>query len=681
MTTSRKPQPAVTTASPALDQRCINAIRFLAVDAVQKANSGHPGAPMGAAPMAFALWDRVLKHNPADPAWPDRDRFVLSAGHASMLLYGLLHMTGYPVSIDDIKGFRQWGSITPGHPEYGRTPGVETTTGPLGQGFANGVGMALAERMLAARYNRPGLEIVDHFTYGIVSDGDLQEGIASEAASFAGTMKLGRLIYLYDDNRISIDGDTSLTFTEDVGARFRAYGWQVLGPVDGLDVDAVERALRDGQSDQARPTLVIVRTTIGYGSPNKAGKASAHGEALGAPEVELARKQLGWEYPAFEVPGDVIEHMRGALVRGAQAQARWERLRAAYADAHAADAAELARELAAGLPDGWNEALDRVHSTFDRPVATRAASGRSIAAAAAVIPALTGGSADLSESNQTFVKGRPVLSGSNYLGRNIHFGVREHAMGGISNGMALHGGLIPYCGTFLIFSDYMRASVRLAALGRYPVVFVYTHDSIGLGEDGPTHQPISQLMGLRAIPDLVVIRPADAHETVEAWRVALERRDGPTAIVLTRQALPLLDAGGAWRGLRRGAYVLLDHARSPELLLMATGSEVSVALEAGHKLHAQGVAARVVSMPSWELFEAQPHDYRESVLPNAVRKRVAVEAGTRLGWERYAGLDGAIIGMTGFGASAPGATNLQKFGFTADNVFQQAMRLARPDGR
>jgi transketolase len=680
LTTSRKPQPAVATPSPALDQRCINAIRFLAVDAVQKANSGHPGAPMGAAPMAYALWNRVLKHNPADPAWPDRDRFVLSAGHASMLLYGLLHLTGYAVSIDDIKGFRQWGSITPGHPEYGRTPGVETTTGPLGQGFANGVGMALAERMLAARYNRPGLEIIDHFTFGIVSDGDLQEGIASEAASFAGTMKLGRLIYLYDDNRISIDGDTSLSFTEDVGARFRAYGWQVLGPVDGLNVDAVESAVREGQSDHARPTLVIVRTTIGYGSPNKAGKASAHGEALGPTEVELARKQLGWEYPAFEVPGDVVEHMRSALARGAQAQARWERLRSAYSEAHPGEAGELARELAAELPDGWNEALDRVHSTFDRPVATRAASGRSIAAAAAVIPALTGGSADLSESNQTFVKGRPVLSASNYLGRNIHFGVREHAMGGISNGMALHGGLFPYCGTFLIFSDYMRASVRLAALGRYPVVFVYTHDSIGLGEDGPTHQPISQLMGLRAIPDLVVIRPADAHETVEAWRVALERRDGPTALVLTRQALPLLDAGGAWRGVRRGAYVLLDHARGPELLVMATGSEVSVALEAGRKLHAEGIAARVVSMPSWELFEAQPPAYRESVLPNAVRKRVAVEAGTRLGWERYTGLDGAIIGMTGFGASAPGGTNMQKFGFTADNVFQQAMRLARPEG-
>jgi transketolase len=681
LTTSRKPQPAAVTADPALDQRCINALRFLAVDAVQKANSGHPGAPMGAAPMAYALWDRVLKHNPADPRWPDRDRFVLSAGHASMLLYGLLHLTGYPVSIDDIKGFRQWGSITPGHPEYGRTPGVETTTGPLGQGFANGVGMALAERMLAARYNRPGLEIIDHFTYGIVSDGDLQEGIASEAASFAGAMKLGRLIYLYDDNRISIDGDTSLTFTEDVGARFRAYGWQVLGPIDGLDVDGVERALREGQADRSRPTLVIVRTTIGYGSPNKAGKASAHGEALGAGEVELARKQLGWEYPPFEVPGDVLEHMRGALSRGAESQARWERLRTAYAEAFPGDAAELARDLSADLPDGWNDALDRVHASFDRPVATRAASGRAIAAAAAVIPALTGGSADLSESTQTHVKGRPVLSASNYAGRNIHFGVREHAMGGISNGMALHGGLVPYCGTFLIFSDYMRASVRLAALGRYPVVFVYTHDSVGLGEDGPTHQPISQLMGLRAIPDLVVIRPADAHETVEAWRVALERRSGPTALALTRQALPLLDAAEARRGLRRGAYVVLDAARGPDVIVIATGSEVSVALEAGRKLQAEGVDARVVSMPSWELFEAQPPEYRETVLPNAIRKRVAIEAGTTFGWERYVGLDGAVIGMTGFGASAPGATNMQKFGFTADNVFQHAVRLARRGGR
>jgi transketolase len=633
---------------------------------------------MGAAPAAFALWDRVLKHNPRDPRWPDRDRFVLSAGHASMLLYSLLHLTGYDVSIDDIKGFRQWSSITPGHPEYRLTPGVETTTGPLGQGFANGVGMALAERMLAARYNRPGLEIVDHFTYGLVSDGDLQEGIASEAASLAGTLKLGKLIYLYDDNEISIDGDTSLTFTEDVGARFRAYDWQVIGPVDGLEVDAVERAIREGQAEQSRPTLIIVRTTIGYGSPNKAGKASAHGEALGAPEVELARKALGWQYPAFEVPGDVREHMGAAISRGAQAQARWQRLLETYRREHPADAGQLERDLAGRLPEGWDHVLDKVHATFDKPVATRAASGRSIAAAAEVVPALTGGSADLAESTQTFVKGRPVLSASNYLGRNIHFGVREHAMGGICNGLALHGGLIPYCGWFLIFYDSMIASVRVAALGRYPVIFVYTHDSIGLGEDGPTHQPIAELMALRAIPDLVVIRPADAHETVEAWRVALERRDGPTALVLTRQALPLIDSAGAWRNVRRGAYTVLDPGGTPEVILIATGSEVNVAIAAGRQLQAEGIAARVVSMPSWELFEAQPAEYRESVLPNAVRKRVAVEAGTPLGWERYVGLDGAIIGMTRFGASAPGATNMQKFGFTVENVLEKARRLVRP---
>ncbi|MBI2965677.1 MAG: transketolase, partial [Chloroflexi bacterium] len=450
MVTSRKTETAVAARDPALEQRCINAIRFLSVDAVQKANSGHPGAPMGVAPAAFALWDRVLKHNPRDPRWPDRDRFVLSAGHASMLLYSLLHLTGYDVSIEDIKGFRQWASITPGHPEYGLTPGVETTTGPLGQGFANGVGMALAERMLAARYNRPGLEIVDHYTYGIVSDGDLQEGIASEAASLAGTLRLGRLIYLYDDNEVSIDGDTALTFTEDVGARFRAYDWQVIGPVDGLDVDAVESAIREGQTEPSRPTLIIVRTTIGYGSPNKAGKASAHGEALGAPEVELARRALGWQHPPFEIPGDAQEHMRGAIPRGAQAQARWQKLLEAYRREYPADAGQFERDIAGRLPEGWDHVLDKIHATFDKPVATRAASGRSIAAASEVVPALTGGSADLAESTQTFVKGRPVLSASNHLGRNIHFGVREHAMGGISNGLALHGGLVPYCGTFLI---------------------------------------------------------------------------------------------------------------------------------------------------------------------------------------------------------------------------------------
>ncbi|MBI4306618.1 MAG: transketolase [Chloroflexi bacterium] len=663
--------------NPALDQRCINAIRFLSVDAVQKANSGHPGAPMGAAPMAYALWDRVIKHNPRDPRWPDRDRFVLSAGHASMLLYSLLHLTGYGVSIDDIKNFRQWGSITPGHPEHGLTPGIETTTGPLGQGFANGVGMALAERMLAAQYNRPGAEIVDHYTYGIVSDGDLQEGISSEAASLAGTLKLGKLIYLYDDNDVSIDGDTSLAFNEDVGARFRAYGWQVLGPIDGLNADAVEAALKEGQGDSSRPTLIIVRTTIGYGSPNKAGKASAHGEALGVAEVELARKQLGWSYGPFEVPEDVAAHMREAVDRGASAQAAWERRLDDYRRTDPAEAAQFERDLKGELPAGWQKVVDAVHGTFDKPLATRAASGRVLVAATQVIPALAGGSADLTESTQSHVKGRPVLSAANYAGRNIHFGVREHAMAGISNGMALHGGLIPYCATFLIFSDYMRPAVRLAALASYPVIFVYTHDSIGLGEDGPTHQPIAELVALRAMPNLVVIRPADAHETVEAWKVAISRRGGPTALVLTRQALPLLANDEKWRGASRGAYVAMDSERSPEVILIATGSELNVALAAGKQLQGEGIAARVVSMPSWELFEAQPLDYRESVLPSAVRKRVAIEAAGRLGWERYVGLDGLIIGMTRYGASSPGAVNMQKFGFTPENVADQARSLVR----
>lgn len=624
--------------------------------------------------MAYALWDRVLKHNPANPKWHDRDRFVLSAGHASMLLYSLLHLTGYDLPIEQLKNFRQWGSTTPGHPEYGLTPGVETTTGPLGQGFANGVGMALAERMLAARFNRPELEIVDHYTYGIVSDGDLQEGIAAEAASLAGTLRLGRLIYLYDDNQISIDGDTDLSFTEDVPARFRAYGWQVIGPVDGLDVDAIEAALREGRAEGSRPTLIVVKTTIGYGSPNKAGKASAHGEALGPAEVEMARKQLGWEHPAFEVPGDVTEHMRGALARGAAAQERWQRLFEAYRKAHPADADAFEREAGGGLTPGWDKALESIHASFDKPVATRAASGRALAGVTQALTSLAGGSADLAESTQTHVKGRPFLSATSYEGRNIHFGVREHAMGGICNGIALHGGIIPYCATFLIFSDYMRASIRLAALGHYPVIFVYTHDSIGLGEDGPTHQPISQLMGLRAIPNLVVLRPADAHETVEAWRIALARRDGPTALVLTRQALPLLE-GTAWRATSRGAYVALDSERRPEVILLATGSEVSIALTAGRQLQAEGIAARVVSIPSWELFESQPAEYREAVLPRAVRARVAVEAGTKLGWERYVGLDGAIIGMSGFGASAPGATNMQKFGFTPDAIAGAARSL------
>lgn len=635
---------SATPASADLDQQAINAIRFLAIDAVQNASSGHPGAPMGLAPVAYTLWDRLLKHNPADPSWPDRDRFILSAGHASMLLYSLLHLTGYDLPLEQLKQFRQWESLTPGHPEWGLTPGVEVTTGPLGQGFANGVGMAIAERVLARRYNRPGLEIVNHFTYAICSDGDLEEGVASEAASFAGALGLGKIVYLYDDNGISIEGDVSITFREDVGARFRAYGWHVVGPVDGLDTEALEAAIRAGQAEESRPTLVIVNTTIAHGSPNKAGSASAHGEPLGEEEVRLTRESLGWEHDPFVVPGNVLDHMRLALERGKSAQADW--------------AARM------------------------EPVATRAASGKALNAAASIAYTITGGSADLSGSNSSFMDGRGLFQADSpggapddfSDGANVPFGVREHSMGAVANGMAVHGGLTPYTATFLIFSDYMRPAVRLAALSGYPTIFVYTHDSIALGEDGPTHQPISQLMALRLIPNLNVIRPADAHETAEAWRAALARRDGPTAIVLTRQSLPLLDAGRS-RQLARGAYPVFESGGEPEIALLATGSEVHPAIEAGRLLAEDGVAVRVISMPSWELFDAQPDDYRNSVLPPGLRLRLSIEAGAAIGWERYVGLDGDAVGMAGYGASAPGPVAYEKFGFSVEEIAGRARAL------
>ena len=661
------------------DELCINSIRFLSIDAVQKANSGHPGAPMGAAPMAYALWDRFLKHNPADTSWPDRDRFVLSAGHASMLIYSLLHLTGYPVTLDDIREFRQWESRTPGHPEYGLTPGVEVTTGPLGQGFAHGVGMAYAERLLAERYNRPGHEIMDHYVYGIVSDGDLMEGVASEAASFAGTHQLGKLIYLYDDNNISIEGNTDVTFLEDVGARFRAYGWHVVGPIDGMDLPAVEAALHGAQAERVRPSLIVATTTIGYGSPNKANTGGVHGAALGTDEVALTRQTLGWPYEPFVVPQEALDHMRLALQRGAGAQAEWEGRFAEYRAAYPAEAAQLEADLNGDLPDGWADPLDDLFANEEKPLATREAGGRVMNAIAGRLHTLVGGSADLAPSTNTLLRGYVDADGEQVAPHNMHFGVREHAMGSIAGGMALHGGVIPYTATFLIFSDYMRPPMRLAALMGLRVVYVFTHDSIGLGEDGPTHQAVEQLLSLRGVPNMVVLRPAEATETAMAWRAAIERRTGPTVLVFTRQGLPVLDRSvyPAADNVMRGAYVLWESSENPEVILIGTGSEVSIALEAGKALGEQGIAARVVSMPSWELFDAQPREYRDSVLPPGIAARVSVEAGRTLGWERYVGTNGVSIGVDTFGASAPYQRIYREYGLTAERVAEAAASLVR----
>ena len=666
--------------SVSLDQLSINTMRFLAVDAVQKAKSGHPGAPMGAAPMAYVLWDRFLKHNPKDPRWPDRDRFVLSAGHASMLLYSLLHLTGYDLPMEELKRFRQWGSKTPGHPEYRLTPGVEATTGPLGQGFANGVGMAVAERWLAEHYNRAGHEIIDHHVYGIVSDGDLMEGVASEAASLAGTLQLGKLIYLYDDNEISIEGDTDISFRENVGQRFKAYGWHVIGPIDGMDAAAVDLALRDARAELGRPSLIVCQTLIGYGSPNKAGTGSVHGEALGEEEVRLTREQLGWaDKGPFSVPAEALAHFRLAVDRGRERQGEWEARMADYRRAYPDEAARLSEALSGDLPDGWDGELQALFGPGDSPVATRVASGKVMNAISKRVHSFVGGSADLAPSTKTILDDRSHYGPDEYSGHNLHFGVREHAMGAVANGMALHGGVIPYTATFLLFSDYMRPPMRLAALMEQRVVYLFTHDSIGLGEDGPTHQPIEQLMGLRAVPNLVVVRPADATETVEAWRVALERRDGPTVLVFSRQNLPVLDRtvlAGA-DGVRRGAYTLLDTSGDPEVILLSTGSEVHVAVEAEQLLRQEGVQARVVSMPSWELFDAQPAEYRDSVLPPEVRARVSVEAATTMGWERYIGDTGVAVGVSHFGASAPGGVIYEQLDLTARRVADEALKLAR----
>jgi transketolase len=677
-----------------LDTLCINTIRFLSVDAVQKANSGHPGLPMGAAPMAYVLWTRFLKHNPTNPQWFDRDRFVLSAGHGSMLLYSLLYLTGYDLSLEQIKQFRQWGSITPGHPESHLTPGVETTTGPLGQGFGNGVGMAIAEAHLAARYNRPGFEIVNHHTYGLVSDGDLMEGVASEAASLAGHLRLGKLIYLYDDNHISLASSTDLTFTEDRARRFEAYGWHTQTVEDGNDLEAVGRALEAARNETERPSLILVRTHIGYGSPHKQDTFEAHGSPLGEEEVKLTKENLGWPVePPFYVPDEALAHFRQALERGRQAEETWHAMFGAYSKEHSDLAQELEQLINGELPDGWDTDIP-VFPADAKGMKTRVASGKVMNAIAPKLPALIGGSADLNPSTHTALKGLgdfespeatgdmqgSVGGGWSYAGRNLHFGVREHGMGAILNGMAVHGGLIPFGATFLIFSDYMRPTIRLAALMQQHVIYVFTHDSIGLGEDGPTHQPVEQLASLRAIPNLIVIRPCDANETAVAWRVAIETRDRPVALVFTRQDVPILDR--SWlapaNGLRRGAYVLADAPNGqPDVILVASGSEVSLILGARSELQKQGIQARVVSMSSWELFDAQPKAYRDSVLPPSVRARLAVEAGVAQGWHRYVGDDGEVISVDRFGASAPGEIVMREYGFTVENVVGQALALLR----
>jgi transketolase len=661
--------------STSLETLAINTIRFLAVDAVQKANSGHPGLPLGAAPMAYTLWTRYLRHNPRNPKWANRDRFILSAGHGSMLLYALLHLTGYDLSLDQIKNFRQWNSLTPGHPEVHLTPGVETTTGPLGQGFATAVGMAIAEAFLAATFNRPNYPIVDHYTYVLASDGDLMEGVASEAASLAGHLQLGKLIVLYDDNKVMLSNSTSVAFTEDVLARFAAYGWQTLSVPDGNDTAAIAQAIESATLDP-RPSLIAVRTIIGYGSPNKQGTHKAHGEPLGEEEVRLTKQALGWtaEEP-FTIPGEVLEHFRAAIEHGERFEAEWNALFAAWA-AEYPELARLWREAhAETLPEGWDANLP-FYSAETKPMATRDANGAALNAIAKHLPTMIGGDADLSSSTKTLINGSGLFSAADRAARNLQFGVREHAMGAAINGLALHGGIRkPYTATFMTFSDYMRPAIRLAALMEIDPIFIFTHDSIGVGEDGPTHQPIEHLAALRAIPHLTVIRPADANETSAAWRVAMLNKQ-PTVLVFTRQKLPVFAPEGVLEGVARGAYIKAEAlGGAPEVILIATGSEVSLIMAAHRILNEMGIRARAVSMPSFELFEAQEPAYKESVLPAAVTARVAVEAGVPFGWHRYVGAGGKIIALERFGASAPQEVIFKALGFTADAVVSAAREL------
>ncbi|HEV3079350.1 MAG TPA: transketolase [Gemmataceae bacterium] len=684
------------TMTQSLDDLAINTIRILSIDAVQKANSGHPGLPMGAATMAYVLWTRHLRYNPRNPLWYDRDRFVLSAGHGSMLLYSLLFLTGYDLPLEEIKRFRQWHSKTPGHPECGETPGVEVSTGPLGQGVGNSVGLAIAERWLAATFNHPKHDIVDHYTYVLASDGDMMEGISSEAGSMAGHLRLGRLIVLYDANLITLSATTNVTFDEDVGARFAAFGWHIQH-IDGMDMNAVDKALNAAKAEQNRPSLIVARTHIGYGSPNKHDTFQAHGEPLGEEEVRLTKRNLGWpEDKSFYIPDEALRHFRKAVDRGADLERTWQERMNAYRSAFPEEARVFERCQKGGLPEGWQAKLP-VFTPKDGDMATRDAGGKAINALADVIPNLIGGSADLDPSTRTMLKGKgdfespltpqkgdgPPTQGVSggvwgYAGRNIHFGIREHVMTASLTGMARHGGVLPYGATFLTFSDYMRPAVRLAALSKARAIYVWTHDSIALGEDGPTHQPVEHLPSLRAIPNLIVLRPADATETTEAWKIAMQHTQGPVGLVLTRQKLPVLDRSklAPAANVAKGAYILSEaDGSSPQLILLATGSEVSLALEAQQRLLKEGSRSRVVSMPSWELFEAQPQSYRDSVLPPQVRARVSIEAASPFGWERYIGADGAAIGVTHFGASAPGGEVMKNYGFTADHVVETARQV------
>ncbi len=658
-----------------IDLQCVNTIRTLAMDAIQKANSGHPGAPMGLAPAGYVLWTRIMQHNPQNPDWPNRDRFVLSGGHASMLLYSLLHLTGYDLSLDDIENFRQWGSKTPGHPEYGHTPGVETTTGPLGQGIANATGMAMAERHLAARFNRDGLDIVDHYTYVICGDGDMMEGVASEAASLAGHLGLGRLICIYDDNEISIEGNTDITFTEDVAKRFEAYQWQVITVQDGNDLDAIEAAVKAGQTDRRHPTLIVLKTHIAYGSPNKQDSHDAHGAPLGEEEVALTKACLGCTPDEkFCVPDSVREHCRQVADKGRDAEAAWQEKFNAYKAAHSDLADAWVNALSGFMPRGWDQGLAEL-TPADGPLATRAASGKALNALAQRIPTLVGGSADLAPSNKTYLNDESVFQKDNYGGRNIRFGVREHAMGAIMSGMFVHGGIRPYGGTFLVFADYMRPAIRVAALMKLPLIYVFTHDSVAVGEDGPTHQPVEHLASLRIMPNVRVLRPCDANETAEAWCQALKTNDRPVAMLFSRQKLPILPPEQTHGKLSRGGYVIADCDGTPQVILMASGAEVHQALAAQKLLQAKGVPARVVNLPSWDLFEAQSDQYRDEVLPPDVTARVAIEAGVTMGWQRYVGDRGAVIGIDRFGASAPGGEVLANLGITAENVAAKALSL------
>jgi len=660
-----------------LPKLSINTIRFLAIDAVQKANSGHPGMPMGCAPIAYQLYTKYMKHNPANPDWINRDRFILSAGHGSMLLYSILHLCGYKISLDDIKNFRQWKSITAGHPEFGLAPGVETTTGPLGQGFANAVGMAIAQEYLGSLFNKDGIRILDHFIYGICSDGDLMEGISHEAASLAGHLKLGKLILFYDDNGITIDGKTSLAFSENIQKRFEAYNWQVLDIDDVNDLSQIDKAVEQARRETNKPTLIITKTHIGFGSPNKQDSAASHGAPLGEAEVKLTKKNLGWpEDKQFYIPEEVSDHFGEMKSAFNDYENEWNSQFETYKKKYPADAEKLLKYFSGDFGNEWAEALPSF-ANYSEQIATRSASGKVLNSIFQKLPTLIGGSADLAESNNTLINGQSVFSSENYSGRNIYFGIREHAMAGIVNGMSLYGGVIPYCGTFLIFSDYMRPSIRLASLMKLKTIYVFTHDSIGLGEDGPTHQPIEQLAVLRAIPEVVVIRPADANETVEAWKTAITHKESPVALALTRQKVPVLDRSkfASAENLSKGAYTLVQSEKNPQVILMASGSEVALGVDVFHSLQAEGIGARVVSFPSWELFEAQSDEFKESVLPKSVKARISIEAGVKQGWEKYLGDYGEAISIEKFGASAPYEVLFKEYGFTTENILAAVQRV------